>query len=60
MKDKKRVFGIIAAVLAVIAVVAAIVYYRKEIAALFGVIKEKIDARKANFTPEEYEDFADI
>jgi len=60
MKDKKRIFGIIAAVIAVAALVAAIVYYRKEIAELINTIKEKVSAKKAGFTPEEYEDFADI
>lgn len=60
MKDKKRIFGIIAAVVAVAALVAAIVYYRREIVELVNSVKEKISAKKVGFTPEEYEDFADI
>ncbi len=62
--NKKTVIWIIAAVAFVAGVVTACIVFRKQISDLFARCKEKCrkDTGDAagDFTPEEFEDFADI
>lgn len=64
MKDKKSIIGIISAVAAAVIVLAAaitaIIVFRQEICDFFTSLKEKACASRSKFTPEEFEDFADI
>ena len=60
MKNKKSIIGIISAVVVIVAAITAIIVFRQEICDFFTSLKEKADSKKSKFTPEEFEDFADI
>ncbi len=57
---KKNLISIIAIAAALIAVVTAVIVFRKQIGDMFSRLKEKIHPEEPDFTPEEFEDFADI
>lgn len=60
MKDKKSIIGIISAVVVLVAAITAIIVFRQEICDFFTSLKEKASNSRSKFTPEEFEDFADI
>ncbi len=60
MKDKKLIIGIVSAVVTLAAIITAVLVFRQELCQIVSSIKEKTGTGRKDFTPEEFEDFADI